>query len=251
MRSARLVLTPFLLLAACGSPIPAAAPESKAPEPDLETEAEAEAPPSAELAPSGPANIPGRCHADGSVCTADPKWVRALCSDLYPDVALYLFQKASPFTHGYITRKTKAVNASGGVTSGDEWLAFDEEVVLLIHRVPKAGGIQVSGSEGSFDAIRLDGSCVTLDSTEVTLNLPPAPKFARIDWRYLGDDVEGQLKEYRPIFDAYVARKKECKGAFSGEVSKKCVDLDAKLNQKIVSSLKDGSLSLKPPAKRP
>lgn len=251
MRSAWVVLGP-LLLAACGGSKPAEAPPSNESE-AIATEPATDAEPETQekAVQTGPLTIPGQCHREGSVCTADPKWVRALCSNLYPDVALYLFQKASPFTHGYITRKTKAVNASGGVTSGDEWLAFDEEVVLLIHRVPQAGGIQVSGSEGSFDAVRLDGSCVTLDSTEVTLQVPPSPKYARIEWRYLGDDVEDQLKGNRPIFEAYVARKKECKGAFSGEVSKKCVDLDTKLNQKIVGSLKDGSLSLSPPAKRP
>jgi len=240
-----------LSLSACGGSskapeAPAAEPESVEPE-SAET---SEEPEKVEEA-SGPGAIPTSCHRDGPVCTVDPKWVKKLCADLYPDVALYLFQKSSPFTHGYITRKTKAVNASGGVTSGDEWLAFDEEVVLLYHRAPNANGIQVSGAEGGYDAIRLDGSCVTLDSNEVTLNVPPKAKYATIAWRYLGDDTEQQLKAHRPIFEAYVARKKECKGAFSGEVSKKCVDLDAKLNQKVVSSLKDGSLVLEPPAKRP
>lgn len=240
-----------LSLSACGGAskapdAPASEPQSADPEDDATPED-----PEKVVEESGPAAIPASCHREGPVCTADPKWVRKLCSDLYPDVALYLFQKSSPFTHGYITRKTKAVNASGGVTSGDEWLAFDEEVVLLYHRAPNANGIQVSGAEGGYEAIRLDGSCVTLDSNEVTLSVPPKAKYATIAWRYLGDDTVEQLKAHRPIFEAYVARKKECKGAFSGEVSKKCVDLDAKLNQKIVGSLKDGSLILEPPAKRP
>lgn len=250
MRLARITLVSFFL-AGCGGSKAAEVPESEAPPPVTEPAVEAGSAPAEEVASGGPSAIPSECHREGGICTADPKWVKDLCSDLYPDVALYLFQKSSPFAHGYLTRKTKAVNASGGVTSGDEWLAFDEEVVLLIHRVPRAGGVQVSGAEGGYDAIRLDGSCVTLDSTEVTLSVPPSPKYARIDWRYLGDDVEEQLKGNRPIFEAYVARKKECKGAFSGEVSKKCVDLDNKLNSKIVRSLKDGSLSLTPPAKRP
>jgi hypothetical protein len=173
-----------------------------------------------------------------------------LCADLYPDVALYLFRKDSPFSHGYITRKTKAVNASGGVTSGDEWLSFDEEVVVLFER-RAGGGIQVSGAEGGFDALRVDGSCVTLDSTELTFTRPPKAKYASVQWRYLGDDIQEALKANTTVFDTYVARKKECKGAYSGDVSKKCMDLDAKLNAIIIDGLKSGTVSIPEPQKRP
>ena len=158
--------------------------ESAASAPEEETEAEA----------SGPAAIPNTCHNGDSPCTASPKWVKRLCSDVYPAVALYLNQPDSPFTRGYLSRKTKAINASGGVTSGDEWLEFDEQVVLLFHRSAGPGGMQVSGAEGGFDAIRWDGSCVTLDGSEVRLQKPPSPKTANIDWRYLGEDVQDALK---------------------------------------------------------
>jgi hypothetical protein len=196
-------------------------------------------------------SIPQKCHREGSVCTANPKWVSRLCSDVYPDVALYLFRKSSPFTHGWLTRKTKAVNASGGVTSGDEYLAFDEEVVLLYHRAPAAGGIQVSGAEGGFDGIRADGSCVTLDASEVTLTEAPKPKYGHIEWRHLGDDTQDALKQDATIRETFIARKKECKGAYSGDVSKKCVQLDDKLNSLIIEGLKSGSIDIPVPAKRP
>jgi hypothetical protein len=204
----------------------------------------------AQLTPGGPLSVPSQCHGASEPCTADPSWVRKLCADLYPDVALYLFRKDAPFSHGYLTRKTKAVNASGGVTSGDEWLAFDEEVVILLHR-KSSGGIQVSGAEGGYDALRADGSCVTLDSTEVTLTRPPQAKYASVQWRHLGDDIQAALKANSTVFDAYVARKRECKGAYTGDVSKKCVDLDAKLNALILGGLKAGTVSLPEPKKRP
>lgn len=200
---------------------------------------------------TGPSAIPTTCHKDGSVCTASPKWVKKVCSDVYPDVALVLFSPKSPFTRGYLTRKTKAVNASGGVTSGDEFLAFDEEVVLVYERAGPAGGMQISGAQGGYDAIRWDGSCVTLDSTEVSTHRAPSPKRGRIDWRYLGEDVQEALKAVPAVRDAFIARKKECKGAYSGDVSKACIQKDDALTKAIVDAVQSGKASLPEPAKRP
>lgn len=240
-----------VVLSACGGGTPEAAePSAAAPQEAAEPPAAAaEATPEPEA--TGPAAIPTSCHKQGIACTADPKWVKKLCSDVYADVALYLFQPTSPFTRGYLTRKTKAVNASGGVTSGDEWLAFDEEVVLVYERSAAAGGMQVSGAEGGFDAIRWDGSCVTLDTTEVTTQKAPSPKRARIEWRFLGEDVQDALKAIPAIRDAVTARKQECKGAYSGEVSKKCVQKDEALMKAIADALSKGEVKLPEPAKRP
>src|SRR5690606_15540393 len=114
------------------------------------------------------ADLPDRCHQEGDLCLPDPKWVKRLCNDVYPNVALHLFRQGTPWTRGYATRKVKAWNASGGATSGDEWVAFDEEVVLLYARSSNTGGMQVSGATGGYDALRWDGSCVTFSGEEVT-----------------------------------------------------------------------------------
>ena len=166
-------------------------------------------------------------------------------------MALYLNSPASPFSRGYLSRKTKAVNASGGATSGDEWLKFDEQVILVYHRKPAAGGMTVSGAEGGFDAIRWDGSCVTLDGSEVRLEKPPAPLQANIDWRYLGEDVQDALKAVESVRTAYVARKQECKGAYSGDVSKECERKDVALRKAIVTSVQSGEAKIPVPARRP
>lgn len=200
---------------------------------------------------SGPWDIPGECHNSGDPCTPNPKWVKKLCEDVYPAVALYLFSKSSPFTHGYLSRKTRAVNASGGATSGDEWLAFDEEVVLLYHRQEDLGGMQVSGSGGGYDALRLDGSCVTLGAEEVRLQRPPQPKYAKVPWRYIGEDMQDALRENEAIKEAYIERRKECKGAFSGSVTKACVTKDEKLNRVIIDALAGGTVEIPQPQSRP
>ncbi len=252
-------LLPLVLLcAACGgSKEPAASPESQ-----IESASEVEGPTAPDSvagesggdesrAVDGKLKIPSTCHDTGATCTPSPKWVKALCQDVYPAVALYLFQSSMPFTHAYLSRKTKAVNASGGATSGTEWLEFDEEVVLLHSRSANSGGIQVSGAEGGFDAIRLDGSCVTLDASEVRMQAPPSPKYTGIPWRYLGDDMEDALLKVPAVKKAYIARRKECRGAFSGSVSSKCVQLDNALNKTIVSALKNGETDLPEPSLRP
>jgi hypothetical protein len=195
-------------------------------------------------------DVPEQCAKEGDICLPDPKFVKALCADTYPDVALVLFSKNRPFSHGFLTRKTKAWNASGGVSDNEAMLEFDEEVVLLQKRGGPSGGMQVSGAMGGFDALRWDGSCVTLAQEEVTTNKPPAAKTARIDWRFLGKSMQEGLRENPKIDETYIARKKECKGVSSGDVSLKCVKLDEKLTQVIATHVRDGG-KLGEPGKTP
>ncbi len=234
-----------------GSSAPAEAPPATESAPTDSASAPAEEAAAAEPEATGPAAIPLTCHKESSVCTPNPKWVKRLCADVYPAVALYLNQPSSPFSRGYLTRKTKAVNASGGATSGNEYLAFDEQVVLLYHRSANLGGMTVSGASGGYDALRWDGSCVTLDGSEVTMSEPPKALRAPIDWRYLGEDVQDALKAVPAVREAFVARKQECKGAYSGDVSKKCVDKDTALQTAIIKAITSGEAKLPEPVGRP
>lgn len=241
-------------LAACGggtpeAEVPESAAESVTPS-DSEEKTESEE--SEESTASGPLSIPMTCHDGEDPCTPSPKWVKKLCADVYPAVALYLFQKESPFTRGYISaRKVKAVNASGGATSGEEWLVFDEEVVFLHYREANTGGIQVSGGGGGYDAMRLDGSCVTLGSDEVRTHRPSKPKYTKVPWRYIGDDMEDALRDVPSIRSAYIERRQECKGAFSGTVTDKCIKKDEALNRAIIDALQSGEAKLPVPSLRP
>src|SRR5690606_5324193 len=141
------------------------------------------------------------------------------------------------FRSGYATRKVKAWNASGGATSGDEWVAFDEEVILLYARNANLGGMQVSGASGGYDALRWDGSCVTFSGEEVTTRRPPQAKNGRVEWRYLEGPIQEALREDDAVNEAYRLRRQECKGAFSGDVSKKCVQADEALVAAIIKAV--------------
>lgn len=183
--------------------------------------------------------IPTKCARSSGACTPSAKFVERLCAGSYPGVALYLFANNSPWTRGYLTRKVKAWNASGGV-SAEGYLEFDEEVIILQERRAAQGGMQVSGAGASYDVLRWDGTCATLAEEELTTNKPPSPKFAKVEWRYLDDNVQEALREDEQLSKLVSERKQECKGATSGAVSNKCVKADAKLSDSIIKYVRKG-----------
>ncbi len=239
-----------VLSAACGASKPAeapaiettpeGAPAAAAPTGDSKAEPAAEA-------GSGD-GVPTKCFKSGHTCSPDPKFVKRLCNGKYPSLGLYLFSNPA-WTRGYLTRRTQAWNASGGA-SDSGWVEFDEEVLILYARVADAGGMQVSGAGGSYDALRWDGSCVTLQSEEVTMSKAPAPKYPAIDFRYLDDDTQEALRKDDKINKAWQSRRNECKGATSGDVSLKCVKADDNLTKTVIGFIRAGG-SIPEPKKLP
>lgn len=185
-----------------------------------------------------PGTLPTQCDKKDP-CVPAAKFVDALCAGSFPGASLYLFQSSLPFAHAFLTRRTEAWNASGGVSAGG-YVEFDEEVVLLRSRKADLGGMQVSGAGGGYDALRWDGSCVSLGTEEVTQNKPPQPKSAKVEFRFLDGPIQEALRADETVNQAYLDRRKECKGATSGEVSLKCVKADAKLSDAIVQFVRGG-----------
>src|SRR5688572_7062943 len=150
------------LCAGCGgAQAPAEAPESSAAEASAPAsddapaeESDSEAEPEAEAAGA----LPTKCHKAKDPCVPPPKFVEALCSDTYAAVALRMLVPRATRKKAYWKSKTKAWEACGGVSDNEAYLEFDEEVVLLKKR-GGPDGIQVSGAEGGYDALRWDGSC--------------------------------------------------------------------------------------------
>lgn len=230
--------------------------EAEAPEaPSESADAAKEASPDAEASEDGggaaadAGEIPKECVKGIEPCVPSRAFVKKLCNGNYPAVSLYLFANGSPWGRGYLRGRAKAWNASGGA-SDNTWLEFDEEVLVIAVRKAATGGMQVSGAGDSYDALRWDGSCVTLSSEEVTLDRPPSPKSAKVEWRYLDDNIQEALRADSTVNDAYLARRKECKGAVSGDVSLACVKADQKLSDAIVSYLRKGG-ALPVPTKLP
>jgi hypothetical protein len=241
-----------LPLVACGgAPPPAAAPERLA-----STEpAVASATPVADVAeaPVAPTEttLPTKCAVErDGYCLPESQWVDRLCNEQRRTVALSLFAKGTPWTRGYLTRKTKAWNASGGVSSEGD-LEWDEEVIVLRRRDDgnTKDGMQVSGM-GGYDALRWDGGCVSLASEELTLTAPPAAKTPHLVYRLLDEPLREALREDKAIDEAVKKQRQECKGATMGSVSDKCEKADKALGRAIVAYVRGGG-ALPQPSKLP
>jgi hypothetical protein len=237
--------SPWMVLAfafactACGSSSsrPAAPPEpaaraegSSAPEPV--------APPA--VAAPAVAGIPTKCASpDAPLCTPDSAFVKRMCNGSFPDVALVLLGKDTPFVRMYMKGDVEGWNADGGASARAK-LRFDEELLVLRRRSPPANGIVVGSGGAGYLAMRWDGNCYTLEDNELTTKKPSAPKVAPIPWRLYSEGTKNALLASPKILAAYQRRGKECKGATSGEVTRACETADTALSTTIVAEIRGG-----------
>lgn len=177
-------------------------------------------------------------------------FVQRLCANAYPDLALLLFQKGTPWSRAYVAvRQAEPFNGLGGPSS-DTKLLFDEELIVLSERKPNLGGMTVSGAGASYDLLRWDGTCATLSAEEVRLQRPPKPGYAAITWRYLEDPTQNALLEDERVAKAATDRRRECKGVTVGAVSAKCEKASRELDQRVVEAIRGGR-GIPKPAKAP
>jgi hypothetical protein len=191
--------------------------------------------------------VPTTCETRGSLCLPPAGFVKKLCQEVHPDLALAFFAKGTPFTRGYMRGTQDAFNGYGGVSSGDK-LVFDEEVIVLSSRENKTG-IEVSGASGQVDLLRWDGSCATVPAADVSYQLPPAPKTAAFEWKVLSDEMQAALLADENIAKLNKERRNECKGASMGDVSKKCVKLVEQLRGAVVTYVRSGAGTIPAPTK--
>lgn len=234
-----LVVTSVVVVAACGGSAPPVK-TSKSSEPSH-----------AGVASQGSsltednAEVPERCIKRKGACLPPVKWAEKLCQDVYPDVALYMFRKGSPWERFYMRTGLNAVNGWGSTIAED--LVRGEEVIPINYRGNKDGFV-VQGSEGTFDVLRWNGSCVTLDLAEVTKDQPGAPKVPRIEWRALSEPVQEALMADNRVASAVRSRQKECRGATIGRVTAECERLDRELGSVIARYVRDGGGVPLPPS---
>ena len=246
VRRAALALSIAGLAACASAPSPPAAAAAEPEAPAEEPPAEAASIPADDgaaesaAAQSG-ALVPETCAgAGGADCVPPAEWVKALCNGVYAEVALVMFRGGTPWQRRYLLGKTRAVNASGGETV-EGWLSRDEEVLVLRHRKGDASGMQIGDGSGQYDALRWNGSCVSLEAGEVSSRRPSSPGQAHIEWSWLGDGIRDALRRDPALNEAFLSRKKECRGATSGSVTKACERLDAKLVARIADHVRSGA----------
>lgn len=244
-----LVVAPIIALTACGGSAP---PPEAAPAPSstaVPSAAPSAAPVAEEDRPFG--KIPRECaEPGGTMCLPPAPFVKRLCAGFYPDVALAMMSKGTPWQRGFLRVKSvEAWNASGGMSSGEK-IVFEEELLVLSRREANKGGIQVSGSGASYDVLRWDGTCASLMEDELSVKPHPAPKAAKIPWKNLDLKVRDALAADDKIGRVYAERRKECKGATMGDVTLKCQKADDQLSHVVVDFMRRGG-TIPPPEKLP
>lgn len=203
------------------------------------------------------APLPTACGAEGAIkdtklCMPDRAYAKKLCSGSYPEVALSLFGKGTPFTRVYLAGDVEAWNASGGRTHRAK-LAFDEEVIVLARNGAAAmGGIVMTGAQASYDVLRWDGSCVSIMDGELTTKRPPAPKPADLSWSRLEETTRHALLEAPKVKASHAALGKACVISATATTAdrKACEKADKAFSQSIVESVRGGA-SLPSPTRRP
>jgi len=251
MRPALFISLSLFFVACGGNPPPVAeAPSSSSDASSAASDKPSEAP--AEKNEPETLDVPTACaEAGGDECTVPKSFAKKLCEiGHFPDLALHLFSQPQ-WTRAYVNiREAAAWNALGGPAS-DQKLFYDEEVLILIARKPKdMGGMQVSGAGASYDFLRWDGTCASLQVAEMTLRKPPKPKNPDIRWRILEDATQEALLSDEKLAKLVTTRKRECKGATMGNVSDKCEKADRALAGVIAEVVRKGA-SVPKPAKLP
>jgi hypothetical protein len=171
--------------------------------------------------------VPTRCVMRKGACMPPMRWAERLCQGgVYQDLALYMFRAGTPWTRFYMRTGLNAVNGWGPTVAED--LVSHEEVIPINFR-RQSESFQVEGSEGTYDVLRWNGSCVTLDANEVTVREPARPRNSRVEWKALSDEMQSALLQDSEVDSVYQARRRECKGASIGRVTRDCELLDKKL----------------------
>ena len=200
--------------------------------------------------------LPTTCGADGAIkgtalCMPERAYAKKLCTGTYPEVALAMFGKGTPFTRVYLAGDVEAWNASGGRTHVAK-LAFDEEVIVLgKHGANGNGGIVMTGAQASYDVLRWDGSCVSVMEGEITTRRPPAPKPADVPFSRLEETTRHALLAAPKVKATHEALFKACTSVASPAEKKTCEKADKAFSLAIVEAIRGGVASLPAPARRP
>jgi hypothetical protein len=201
-----------------------------------------------------PAPLPTTCGAeatikDAKLCLPEATFAKKLCTGNYPEVALGLFGKGTPWTRIYLAGDVEAWNASGGRTHRAK-LAFDEEVLVLGKHGAGGGGIVMTGAQASYDVLRWDGSCVSVMEGEITTRRPPAPKPADVSFNRLEEPTRHALLATPKVKSTHEARFLACTSVSSTSEKKACEKADKAFSSAIVDAIRSGA-TLPAPGRRP
>jgi hypothetical protein len=233
---------------ACGPQRSAVAPAPEAPAPATRPEparsARAGTPvlpepePAAAVSPALTRDVPNDCGASAEGCTPPRAFAEKVCRSKYPELALFLFSRGTPWQRLYVKAESvEPVNVYDGERSS-RWLGFGEEVLVLRENGPGASQKVVVSGPTDVDVLRWDGTCATIRK-EMLVSYVPAPMDSvRIVWRYLDEDVQEQLLRDELVVRAQAAERTSCRGSSVKNPSPACEKAMKRLTDVIVLALK-------------
>jgi hypothetical protein len=173
-----------------------------------------------------------------------------VCHGRYPDLALYLFAKSTPWQRAYVKMQTlEPVNMYDGARS-ERWLEFGEEVLVLKrHGGAGKGGVQVSGPV-DLDILRLDGTCATVRQEFVAPYMTGAVQVARVVWKYVDPGIQEALLSDKAVARASEKERPACKGSTMKSPGAACDKAQKNLSDAIGIALRLGA-AVPAPAKVP
>ncbi len=202
-----------------------------------------------------PEAVPTACVGEQSIkdtkaCLPPGVFAKKLCGGIYPEVALTMFARGTPWTRIWLAGDVEAWNASGGLTHRAK-LAFDEEVIVLSrHSAGGGGGIVMTGAMASYDVLRWDGTCVSVMEGELTTRRPPAPKPASVPWSRLEETTRRALLASPKVKATHDSLDKACGAVSSPAEKKSCEKADRAFTTAVADFVRSGA-PLPTPARRP
>lgn len=191
-----------LWLGACKT----ATPPPEAPKPAVEVAEPT--PASAPAEESASARVPTQCDVEEPFCVPAASFAEDVCRGQHAELALHFFGPKTPWKRAYVLRAFKAWHV--GSRSDLRELRAGEEVILLTGGGKgSAGGIQDAAGRG-FDALRWDGTCVSLMEDELSFHKPVGAVPANIDMKALMPEFRSVLMEERPIVQLSGSTAKLC-----------------------------------------
>jgi hypothetical protein len=183
--------------------------------------------------------LPDHCARGKRECVPPPGWVKRLCDDVYPDVALSMFKPGTRWQRLYMLARAEPFNASGGASLLGDKMERGEEVIALKRR-DNDGEMQVGDNSG-YDVLRWNGACATIHDGDFAREpLRSGVMHSKIEWRRLSLDLRQMLEAQPDISAAEEARRKACKGMSFGDVGKDCEVYDRKFMDEIIRYVQDG-----------
>jgi len=219
------------------------------------TEAAAFATPSVELRTAHEVRaprVPEHCEPGVEPCSTPARFVEGVCRGKYPELALLLLAKGTPWRRGYVKVQTlEPVNTYDGERS-DEWLTFGEEVLILRTRGPSGGqaSVQISGPT-DVDVLRWDGTCATIRQEMLAPNPTNTSILtARVVWKYLDESVQQALVGNAAVHHFSEKERPACRGSTMKHPEGACDKASRKLTEAIAIAVR-GGVALPTPAKLP